>query len=133
MAGAIVYVDVSEVREEARDSIATAVDELASFIEENVPGVLAYNVYLSDDRSEMTVVHVHAGPESLDRHLDLGAPAFRKFTDLLTLKSIRIYGEPSETAVEKAWEKARMLGCDDVVIQGSRAGFSRLEPTAKLD
>jgi len=126
MAGALVYVDVSEVREDARNSIAAAVDELASFIEQNVPGVLAYNVYLSDDNSEMTVVHVHAGPESLDEHLELGAPAFRGFADLLTLKSIRIYGEPSEAAVERAWEKAKMLGCDDVVIQGANAGFSRL-------
>ena len=133
MSTAIVYVDVSEVREAARDTIATAVAELASFIEENVPGVLAYDVYLSDGKREMTVVHVHAGPESLDQHLELGAPAFRKFADLLTLKSIRIYGEPSEAAVEKAWEKARMLGCDDVAIQGSRAGFSRLKPIAKLD
>ena len=133
MSGALVYVDVSEVREDARDSIAGAVDELAAFVEENVPGVLAYGVYLSDDQSEMRVVHVPAGPESLDQHLELGAPAFRKFADLLTLKTIRIYGEPSDAAVEKAWEKARMLGCDDVVIRRQSAGFSRLKPIAKLD
>ena len=98
-----------------------------------MPGVLAYNVYLSDDNRQMTVVHVHAGPESLDQHLEPGAPAFRKFADMLTLKSIRIYGEPSEAAVEKAWEKARMLGCDDVIVRSPRAGFSRLKPIAKRD
>jgi hypothetical protein len=133
MSGALVYVDVSEVRVDARDSIGGAVDELAAFIEENVPGVLAYNVYLSDDHSMMTVVHVHADPMSLDEHLELGAPAFRKFADMLTLKSIRIYGEPNETAVAKAREKARMLGCEDVAIRSPRAGFSRLQPIAKRD
>ncbi len=132
MPGALVYVDTSEVREHARGLIGAAVDELAAYIEANVPGVLAYNVYLSEDNSEMTVVHVHAGPESLDEHLELGGPAFRKFTDLLTLRSIRIYGEPSERAVRGAWEKARMLGSEDVIVQRPRAGFSRLEPIAKL-
>ena len=132
MSASLVYVDVSEVREDAREEIGSAIDELAEFIEANVRGILSYNVHLSEDNSEMTVVHVHAGPESLDEHLEVGGPAFRKFTDLLRLKSLRIYGEPSEAAVRQAWEKARMLGCDDVVIERPRAGFSRLRPVAKL-
>jgi hypothetical protein len=133
MAAALVYVDTSEVREGVREELEAAIDELAAFIEANVPQVLAYNVYLSEDGREMTVVHVHAGPESLDQHLEVGGPVFRKFAGLLTLESIHVYGEPSATALEKMREKARMLGSGEIVVHPPQAGFSRLTPLAKLD
>jgi hypothetical protein len=81
----------------------------------------------------MTVVHVHADRASLDHHLDVAGPAFRRFADLIELSSIRIYGEPSDRAMEQLREKARMLGSGDVIVHRPRAGFSRVEPVAKLD
>jgi hypothetical protein len=95
MSGSLVYVDVSEVREGSLDRLRGAIEELAEFIEANVPEVLAYNVFLNQDGTEMTVVHVHAEPASHDRHLITGGPVFRPFADLLTLKSITVYGNPA--------------------------------------
>jgi hypothetical protein len=127
MSKALVYVDTSEVREGALEELKGAIEELAEFIEANVPQILAYNVYLSDDGSRMTVVHVHADAASLDQHMDVAGPVFRRFEDLLTLSSIRVYGEPSEKAVRQLHEKARQLGCEDVmIVPGAHAGFSRL-------
>ena len=126
MAESLVYVDYSDVREGAQEELEDAIEELAGFIEANVPEILFYNVYLSDDGSEMTVVHVHADPASLERHLEVGGPAFRRLADLLTLKSIHIYGEPSERAAEQLRTKARDLGSGEVVVHPSAAGFSRL-------
>ena len=133
MSGSLVYIDVSEVKEGSLDRLEGAIEELAGFIEANVPDVLAYNVFLSEDGTQMTVVHVHAEAESLERHLITAGPVFRKFSDLLTLRSIRVYGEPSERAVELQREKASMLGSGDVTVLRPRAGFSRLRPVAKLD
>ena len=133
MSGSLVYIDVSEVKEGSLDRLEGTIEELAGFIEANVPDVLAYNVFLSEDGTQMTVVHVHAEAESLERHLITAGPVFRKFSDLLTLRSIRVYGEPSERAVELLREKASMLGSRDVTVLRPRAGFSRLRPVAKLD
>ena len=133
MAQALVYVDTSEVRQGKREQLEEAIGELAEFIEANVPQVLAYSIYLSEEGREMTVVHVHAEPGSLDRHLETGGPVFRKFADLLKLKSIRVYGEPSERAVDLLREKASTLGSGDVTVLRPSAGFSRLRPIAKLD
>jgi hypothetical protein len=133
MSGPLVYVDKSDVREGALEELRGAIDELAGFIEDNVPQVLAYNVYLSDDGTEMTVVHVHADAASLDRHLEVGGPVFRRFADLLTLRSIHVYGEPSRKAMDLLREKANALGSGDVVVHRPQAGFSRLRPVAKLD
>jgi hypothetical protein len=44
----------------------------------------------------MTVIHVHADPASLDHHMEVAGPRFGRFADLVTLRSIHIYGEPSE-------------------------------------
>ena len=133
MSGPLVYIDISDVRGGALEELRGAIDELAGFIESNVPSVLAYNVYLSDDGTEMTVVHVHADSTSLERHLEVGAPAFRKFADLVTLRAINVYGEPSERALEQLRAKARDLGSGDLVVHTSGAGFSRLEPTPMRD
>jgi hypothetical protein len=133
MSTSLVYVDTSDVREGKRDELEAAIPELAEFIEANVPEVLAYAVYLSDDGREMTVVHVHAESASLESHLQTGGPVFRKFADLLTLKSIRVYGEPSERSRQLLREKAAVLGPADVTVLPAKAGFSRLRPVAKLD
>jgi quinol monooxygenase YgiN len=127
----LVYIDTSEVREGAIDELRDAIDELVAFIKANEPKILAYQVYLSEDGRRMTVVHLHADPASLDYHMEVAGPAFRRFADLLTLSSIRVYGEPSDKAVRQLHEKAQMLGCDDVTVQSAHAGLSRL-PSVKV-
>jgi hypothetical protein len=91
-----------------------------------VPPVLAYNVYLNDEGTLMTVVHVHRDSASLEYHLSVGGPAFRKLAELITLSSIDVYGHPSEAAVELLEQKARTLGGGTVTVHEWRAGFVRL-------
>lgn len=121
----LVYVDTSDVREGALEELKGAIKELVEFIDANEPQLIAYSVYLSDDGSQMTVVHVHADSASLDYHLDVAGPAFRRFADLITLSSIRVYGEPSEKALRQLHDKGRLLGPGDVIVHGLEAGFSR--------
>jgi hypothetical protein len=125
MSGPLVYIDTSDVRDGALEELKGAIEELVEFIDANEPQLMAYSVYLSDDGGEMTVVHIHADSASLEYHLDVGGPAFRKLADLITLSSIRIYGEPSERALRQLHEKARLLGSGKVVVHGLQAGFAR--------
>jgi quinol monooxygenase YgiN len=122
----LVYVDTSDIREGALDELKEAIPRLVEFIDENEPQLLAYNVYLSEDSRRMTVVHVHPDSASLERHLEVGGPIFRQYAHLITLTSIRVYGEPSEEALRQLREKARMLGSGDVLVERREAGFSRL-------
>jgi hypothetical protein len=99
----LVYVDTSEVCNGALGELKAAIRELAEFVDENEPQLISYDVYFSEDGTQMTVIHVHTGPGSLDRHLDVAAPRFERFAGLVTLRSIHIYGEPSEKAVGQLW------------------------------
>ena len=122
----IVYIDISEVREGALDELKAGIKDLADFIEANEPQLTAYNVYFSNDGTRMTVVSVHPDSASLEYHLDVASPLFRRFVDLVTLSSIHIYGEPSETALERADAKARLLGGAAAEVEALHAGFTRL-------
>ncbi|HWP33469.1 MAG TPA: hypothetical protein VNL97_06945, partial [Solirubrobacterales bacterium] len=126
MSQPLIYIDTSEVREGALDELKVAIEELVAFIDANEPRILTYHVYLSEDGTRMTVVHLHSDPASLDYHMDVAGPAFQKFAHLLTMSSIRIYGEPSERALRQLHEKARMLGCEDVTVHRPHAGLARL-------
>ena len=121
----LVYVDVSDVRDGALEELKNAFDRLVEFVRTNVPGALFYGVYLSKDGRRVTVVHAHRDSRSLEHHLEVGAEAFRSFADLLHLTSIRVYGEPSEKALDLIGRKAEALGCDDVAVHGPHAGFGR--------
>ena len=126
MSGLLIYVDTSDVREGAVEELKGAIKELIEFIDANEPQIVAYCVYLSDDKREMTVVHVHPDAASLEYHLDVAGPAFRKLADLITLSSIRVYGEPSKRVLTQLHDKARLLGGDDVAVHSLEAGFSRI-------
>jgi hypothetical protein len=122
----IVYVDTAEVRNGALEELKKAIKELVDFVEENEPRLIAYNVYLSDDGSGMTVVQVHPDAESLEYHMEVAGPVFRQFVELVTLSSIRIYGEASEKLLQQSHEKARLLGCGATVLADDlHAGFTR--------
>jgi hypothetical protein len=127
MSDAILYVDTSDVREGALDELKDRMKELVAFVEANVPRVIAYNVYFSDDGTRMTVMHVHPDAASLEHHLEVAGPLFRRYADLVTLSSIQIYGEPSKKALEQSRAKAELLGRDaELVVEPLHAGFTRL-------
>jgi quinol monooxygenase YgiN len=121
----IVYVDISDVREGALEELKAGLAELVDFIDANEPRLLAYNVYFSDDGTRVTVVHVHPDSASLEHHMEVAGPLFRRFVDLVTLSSIHVYGEPSEKVLQQLHEKARLLGRGAVEVAASHAGFTR--------
>jgi hypothetical protein len=129
-ADAIVYVDISDVREGALEALKAGIGELVEFIAAKEPQLLAYDVYLNEEGTRMTVIHLNRDSASLEYHLEVGAPAFRKLADLITLRSIDVYGRPSETALERLNEKARTLGGGTVTVHEWRAGFVRLGGSA---
>ena len=125
MSDAIFYVDISDVRDGALEELKAGMNELVEFVEANEPRLISYNVYFSDDGTRMTVVHVHPDTASLEHHMEVAGPVFRRFVDLVTLSAIHIYGEPSEKLLQQAQEKARLLGDGDVVVDALHSGFTR--------
>lgn len=125
MSDAIVYVDTADVRDGALEELKAALKELVDFIDANEPRLIAYNAYLNDDGTRLTVVQVHPDSASLEYHMEVAGPVFRRFVDLVTLSSIHVYGEPSENVLKQLHDKARLLGGDAVDVDRLLAGFTR--------
>ena len=61
----IVYVDTSKVRPGRLAELKVAMTDLARFVQANEPRLLAYNVYFSDNRYRMSVLHINLNSASL--------------------------------------------------------------------
>lgn len=125
MAEPIVYVDTSDIVEGKRAEVETAMKELADFVEANEPQLISYGFFLNEEGTQMTVVAVHQGSASLELHMDIAAPGFRKFTGLIKLSAIEVYGEVGNAVLGRLHQKAEMLGSGTVVVHKLFAGFTR--------
>lgn len=126
MPGPLIYVDTSDVRDGALAELKDAIGELAGHVERTQQQMVVYRAFFSADGDRMTVVHVHRDAASLDRFVTLAGARFGRFSDLLTLRSIDVYGEPTDHALRALEDKARLLGADGVAVHMPHTGFSRI-------
>jgi hypothetical protein len=125
MSSPILVVDSSEIREGKLEEVKAGVEALAAFVEANEAEPVAYNIFFDEAGTQMTVVQIHPGSASLERHLTVAGPVFRRFADLLTLERIDVYGRASEAALEQMRGKAQLLGNAPVVVHELHSGFTR--------
>jgi len=126
-AGPVIYIDRSDVHEDRWDALKAAVTGLVAFVETHQPQIATYAIYLDEDTHRMTVVSVHPDSASLERHIEVGAPEFKKLAPLLALREIDVFGHLSRAAVELVRQKAVALGEQPcVALHEQLAGFDRL-------
>jgi len=125
MAEPLIVLDTSEIREGKREQLERGIAELAAFVETNESHPIAYEVYFGDDGRRMTVLQIHPDSASMERHMELAGPVFARFADLVVLRTIDVYGSPSENVLEQLRRKAELLGTATVTVHDSQAGFVR--------
>lgn len=125
----IIIIDSSEIREGKLENLKAAMKDLVKFAEANEPEMIAYNVYLSEDGRQVTVLQIHPDSASAEFHMNVAGPAFAKFADFIKMSGIDIYGRPSQDLLERLRLKAQMLGSGTVAVHELHAGFSRLGGT----
>ena len=123
----ILYIDTSEVREGKLPELKSAIEDLILFVNDNVPRIIFYSVYLSNDNNNMSVVQMHPDAASLEQQMQDGMPVFAKFKDLLQLKSIDLYGKPTENLLTQLKQKATVLGDAMLTIHDLHAGINKFK------
>jgi hypothetical protein len=122
----IVLIDRSAVRDGRLDELKVAMTELSDFVASSGTRAIAYDMYLSDDDSQMTVVQIHPDSESVEAQMAAAAHVFAKFRDLLTMQSMDIYGRPSESLTHVLRRKADLLGLGSPpIVHALETGFRR--------
>jgi hypothetical protein len=127
----IVYIDHSDIHAGRLDELKAGVRRLVQVIESLEPQLISYGVHLDEATHLMTVVAVHPDSASLELHLDVGGPEFRKLADLITLRGIDIYGSISAKALTMLEQKANALGGNTITLHERFAGFSHPSPSPR--
>ncbi len=121
----LIVLDTSEIREGKREELERGIAELAAFVETNEPDPISYEIFFGDDGRVMTVLQVHPDSASMERHMEIAGPVFAKFADLVALRTVDVYGAPSEKVLELLRGKAELLGSAAVAVHDLQAGFAR--------
>ena len=121
----LVSIDSSEIREGKLEELKSAMKELVEFVKANEPRPIAYEVYLNEDGTKVTVVQIHPDSASMELHMKVAAPEFAKFTDLVMLQAMDVYGTPTEALLEQLRSKVQLLGKGTVTVHELHAGFAR--------
>jgi hypothetical protein len=126
MSEPLISLDTSLIRDGRLDELKEAVAELVEFVRSNEPRAIAYEVYLDEAGSRMTVVQVHPDSASMEYHMTVAGAAFAGFAELITLSTLDVYGKPSEELLELLRRKVQMLGGATVIVHDLHAGFARI-------
>jgi quinol monooxygenase YgiN len=108
--GPVVYVDRSDIRPGCADELEAAARQLVEHVATNKGRAFSYGIYFSAETSTMTVVHVHPDTDSLEQLMAAIAPRLAPFRDLLQLRSIDVYGSPSDAVLAQLRAKVALLG-----------------------
>jgi quinol monooxygenase YgiN len=126
MSEPIVYIDRSEIRAGKLEEVKKAISQLVAFVDAHEPQLISYGIYIDEQASTMRVVAVHPDSASIEFHVEIGGPEFRKFAELIDLRSIEVHGRPSDAVLKQLRQKAEMLGENGrVLVHEFQAGFSR--------
>ena len=131
MDGPILVVDASEIHEGRLSDLKAAMADLVAFVEQNEDRPLLYTIYVDSAEKLVTVIQLHPDSASMELHMKVAGSRFRRFADLLSLRTMRIYGTPSEQLLDQLRAKVRLLGEATLEIHDLHAGFARLGYTQR--
>jgi hypothetical protein len=133
MPGPIVYHDRSVIRSPDVAGLRQALSDLTEFVREREPQLLFYGFSIDEASSAMHVLAVHPDSDSLELHLGIGGPEFRKAGAFIELQRIEVFGEITDAVREALREKAAMLGKNaGVSVLGLASGFERISALGQL-
>jgi hypothetical protein len=131
MGSPILVVDTSEINEGRLSELKAAMAELVAFVEQNEERPLLYMVYVDSAGRNVTVIQLHPDSASMELHMKVAGSKFQHFADLLTLRTMDIFGTPSERLLDQLRAKVRLLGEATLELHDLHAGFARLGYTQR--
>jgi hypothetical protein len=61
----------------------------------------------------------------MEHHMQIAGPAFLRLADVVELRSMDVYGQPSDALLDLIERKIEMLGNATVAVHEHHAGFLR--------
>jgi hypothetical protein len=108
MPGPFIFIATNRLRDGRFDAEQQRVPELSGFIEANEPRLIAFNEYVNQDRSQVSVVQVHPDAASMEFHLGIvGDHARQAYAQTLAATTgIQAFGTPTEKILRMLRQQA---------------------------
>lgn len=121
-----IFIATNRLREGRFAAEEQRVPGLARFIEANEPRLIAFNEYVNDDHSEVTVVQVHPDAASFEFHLgtvgDRAREAYAQTLEATT--GIQVFGTPTVNVLRMLRQQAGS-GVPLTIYPQHLGGFTR--------
>lgn len=131
MAETLIYISTWKIKEGRLEDFKRFTRKLVGVFEAKEPQLIAFNVFINEDGTEMTSVQVHPDADSMDFHLQVVERALGEEmsdwverADFVEPRHIEIYGTPSES-LDEADRSAVESGIARSVKPLHIAGFTR--------
>ena len=121
----VVFVGRYRIPDGTADEWRAAVRELTAFVEENLPDVLAFGAYLSEDETQGTSIHLHRDAATFEAYLAAAAARIGRGSRIVEVLRIDLYGDPSPEVVGRL----RRMGSWPVEVHRHVDGLGSLRPT----
>lgn len=103
----LIYLSTWKIKEGKLEDYKRFVKELMEIVETKEPQLIAFNVFLNEDETEMTSIQLHPDAASMDFHMQVLAQILKvdmvewiERADFIEPKHIEIYGTPSAALLE---------------------------------
>jgi quinol monooxygenase YgiN len=128
----LISVTKARIKEGRLEDFKQFVKKLVENLEAREPQLIAYNVFLNEDGTEMTSIQVHPNAASMDSHMKvldhvLGEKMeeWVERADFLEIRQIEIYGPPSDALLEADQQRVDSGALTRILKPSHVAGFTR--------
>jgi hypothetical protein len=126
MPGPFVFIATNRLRDGRFEAERQRVPGLSRFIEAHEPRLIAFNEYVNEVRTEVTVVQIHPDADSLEFHMGVVADRAREAygQTLEATTGIQVFGTPTESILRMLNQQAGS-GVPLSVYPDHLGGFTR--------
>ncbi len=107
MTAPFIFISTYTIKEGRLEDFRRFLQELFKVLEQSVPGLLAVNAYLDQERYEAAIVQVHTDVASMKQYWKvLHQHTGREIAELVDASSTDVYGDPSGVVLERTRHSA---------------------------
>jgi hypothetical protein len=108
MPGPFIFIATNRLRDGRFDAEQQRVPELVRFIEAHEPRLIAFNEYVNEDHSQVTVVQFHPDAASMEFHMGVvGDHARQAYAQTLEATTgIQVFGTPTDNILRMLHQQA---------------------------
>ncbi len=127
MSGPFIFIGTHTFREGKLEEFKVGLQDFFDFVEANEPRLIAFNFYLNDEGTELSVVQVHPDAASMEFHVQLLRERIeRSLGEYFDTGNYQVYG-PSSAGLLEMMRQLSNAGTPLIVKPVHLGGFTRAQ------